>query len=235
MANVIVFAPHPDDAEIGMGGAIALLARQGHRVLIVDATDGCPTPVGDRATRLAEAEEARRILSHDDNRVERVLLDLKNREVSHTLAGRHAFAGQIRAHQAHIVFAPHPLDAHPDHTAVTRMAEDARFDAKLTGVSMPGDNGRPPIYPRWFFYYYCSHLRRVPDPSFIIDTSAHAEQKRRSLEAYRSQFVDNPAGRDLPARLSAQDAFFGSRIAAAAGEPFFTHEPLGLGGLEGLA
>jgi len=232
--NVIVFAPHPDDAEIGMGGTIALLAERGHRVLIVDVTDGCPTPLGDRATRLAEAEEARRILSAPDNPVMRGLLDLKNREVEHSIAGRHRLAGRIRAHQASIVFAPHALDAHPDHVAVTRLAEDARFDAKLTGLRLPGDDGKPPIYPRWFFYYYCSHLRRVPNPSFIVDTSGQTERKRRSLEAYRSQFVDHPAGRDLPGRLAAQDAFFGSRIGTAAGEPFFSHEPIGLRGLEGL-
>jgi LmbE family N-acetylglucosaminyl deacetylase len=234
MTSVIVFAPHPDDAEIGMGGTIALLAARGHRVVIVDVTDGCPTPVGDRATRLAEAEEARRILSAPDNPVRRVLLDLPNRRVEHTLAGRHLLAGQIRAHQARIVFAPHPLDAHPDHVAVTRLAEDARFDAKLTGAPMPGDEGRPPVYPRWFFYYYCSHLRRVPDPSFVIDTGEFAERKRRALEAYRSQFIDNPAGRDLPGRIAAQDAYFGSRIAAIAGEPFFSHEPLALRDLDAL-
>ena len=53
MARICIVAPHPDDAEIGMGGTIARLADQGHDLLIVDMTDGCPTPVGDRATRLA--------------------------------------------------------------------------------------------------------------------------------------------------------------------------------------
>ena len=31
------------------------------------------------------------------------------------------------------------LDAHPDHVAVTRIAEDARFDAKLTKIGIPGE------------------------------------------------------------------------------------------------
>lgn len=234
MANIIIFAPHPDDAEIGMGGAIALLASQGHHVLIVDVTDGCPTPVGDRPTRLREAEAARQILSAPGTPVRRVVLDLPNRRVEHTLAARHLLAGQIRAHQASIVFAPHPLDAHPDHVAVASLARDARFDARLTGAPMPGDEGRPPIYPRWFFRYYCSHLRRVPDPSFIIDTGAFAERKRRALEAYRSQFIDNPANRGLIERIAAADAFFGSRIGSAAGEPFFADEPLALRSFDSL-
>ncbi|QYU67050.1 PIG-L family deacetylase [Leptolyngbya sp. 15MV] len=58
MANVVVVGPHPDDQEIGMGGTIALLAEQGHDVLLVDVTDGSPTPRGDRASRLDEAQRA---------------------------------------------------------------------------------------------------------------------------------------------------------------------------------
>ena len=31
MASILVFGPHPDDAELGMGGTIIKLAKQGHR------------------------------------------------------------------------------------------------------------------------------------------------------------------------------------------------------------
>ncbi len=244
--NILVVAPHPDDAELGMGGAIALLASQGHRVLILDLTDGCPTPVGDRPTRLREAERARSILAGPGGRIRRALLDLPNRTLTHTVETRHRVASVIRAHKASVLFIPHPEDAHPDHLAATRIAEDARFDAKLTRLDLPsvprtpagwkphGLRKGPPIYPRWVFYYYCSHLRRVADPSFILDTSAFAGAKRRSIEAYRSQFVRNPTNRGVPAKLAAQDAYFGSRIGVAAGEPFWGREPLGLSGLDGL-
>src|SRR5206468_11531819 len=40
MASILVFGPHPDDAELGMGGTIIKLARQGHTVHIVDMTTG---------------------------------------------------------------------------------------------------------------------------------------------------------------------------------------------------
>jgi LmbE family N-acetylglucosaminyl deacetylase len=244
MARILVIAPHPDDAEIGMGGTIALLADQGHDVLILDLTDGCPTPVGDRPTRLREADDALHALASP--RVSRLMLDLPNRRVTHTLEARHKVAWVIRAHRAQVLFLPHPEDAHPDHLAGTRIAEDARFDAKLTGLELPppaqgpGPTPRPPltpgppIYPRWVFYYYCSHLKRVPDPTFIMDTSATQERKRRSLAAYRSQFELNPANAGLLARLDAQDAYFGSRIGTPAGEPFWCREPLGLSGLGAL-
>ena len=238
MANVLVIGPHPDDQEIGMGGTIALLAAQGHNVLLADMTDGCPTPVGDRPTRLAEAHAALAELSPPDRPLRRVLLDLPNRRVEHTLHARHLVAGLIRAHQASIVFCPHPQDAHPDHLATTRIVEDARFDAKLTKIDMPVPPGfaaiGPPIYPKWLFYYYCSHLRRVPDPSFIVDTSSTHERKVRAVLAYASQFVHNEKNRSVVDWLAAEDRFLGSRIGARAGEGFWTREPLGLTSLDSI-
>jgi LmbE family N-acetylglucosaminyl deacetylase len=227
-----------------MGGTIARLVSQGHDVLLLDVTDGCPTPRGDRPTRLAEAAAALKELAPTGARpaagggttptLRRQLLDLPNRRVVHSIESRYAVAGVIRSHQASILFIPHPEDAHPDHLAVTRIAEDARFDAKLTGLALPGDGGRPPIYPRWVIYYYCSHLRRVPDPSFIMDISGFEERKMRAIAAYQSQFAQNPANSQVGEWIAAGNRYFGSRIGTAAGEPFWCREPLGLTGLDGL-
>ena len=46
MANILVVGPHPDDQELGMGGTIVRLVQQGHHVLLLDMTDGEPTPYG---------------------------------------------------------------------------------------------------------------------------------------------------------------------------------------------
>ena len=62
MARILVFGPHPDDQELGMGGTIARLAEQGHDVVLVDMTDGEPTPHGHPATRATEARQAPAIL-----------------------------------------------------------------------------------------------------------------------------------------------------------------------------
>lgn len=214
-----------------MGGTVARLAAQGHSVLLLDITNGEPTPYGTVEGRLAEAEAAAALLSAPGNPVRRRLLDLPNRRVEHALASRHLVAGTMRAHQAQIVFVPHPEDVHPDHRAVTRIAEDARFDAKLTKVSMPGDEGRPPIYPKWMFYYYATHLRRVPDPTFCVDVSEQLDAKLASIRAYRSQFEANERNRQVVEWVRAQAVYFGSRIGTAAAEPFTSKEPLGLGGI----
>jgi bacillithiol biosynthesis deacetylase BshB1 len=223
--NILVVGPHPDDQELGMGGTIARLASQGHNLLLLDMTDGEPTPHGSKEIRAKEATAAAATLN-----VRRRNLNLPNRFVTHSVEARHAVAAVIREHQAQIVFTPFFQDAHPDHIATTRIVEDARFDAKLTKIDLPGD----PIYPKWFFYYYATHLRWVADPSFLIDITGFEDLKRRSILCYHSQFMVNEKNRALPDALDAAGKYFGSRIGTAAAEPFFTKEPIGLTSLQSL-
>lgn len=193
-----------------MGGTIARLVDQGHDVLLVDMTDGEPTPYGDPQTRAVESAAAADILG-----VTRVQLGLPNRSVEHSLDARHRVAGIIRSHQATVIFAPYFEDAHPDHVATTRIVEDARFDAKLTKIDLPGE----PIYPTWFFYYYCTHLRHVPNPSFFVDIESSWDRKRASILAYESQFVRPEKNRAIIDWLEAAAVFHGSRIGCAKAEP----------------
>jgi LmbE family N-acetylglucosaminyl deacetylase len=163
--------------------------------------------------------------------VERRFLGLPNRFVEHTIEARHAVAGVIREHGAQVVFVPYFEDAHPDHRATTRIVEDARFDAKLSKIDLPGE----PIYPKWLFYYYATHLRWVADPSFCIDVTGYETRKRESIVAYHSQFVVPEKNRRVVEWIDAAMTYFGSRIGTASAEPFFTKEPVGLTGLGGLA
>ena len=132
--KILVVGPHPDDQELGMGGTIARLAHEGHDILLLDMTNGEPTPYGDPETRAREAAQAADILG-----VRRRNLGLPNRFVEHSIEARHAVAGAIREEQAEVVFLPYFEDAHPDHVATTRIVEDARFDAKLSKIDLPGE------------------------------------------------------------------------------------------------
>ncbi|MBL9121050.1 MAG: PIG-L family deacetylase [Phycisphaerae bacterium] len=223
--RILVVGPHPDDQELTMGGTIAKLASSGHDVLLLDVTNGEPTPFGTPERRAQEAAEAARVLG-----VRRHALGLPNRRVEHTIDARHRLAAVIRTERIDVMFVPFPEDAHPDHRAVTRIAEDARFDAKLTKVDLPGE----PRYPKWLFHYYCTHLRIVPQPSFLIDTSGFAERKRAAIMAYHSQFVENEKNRGVPDWIAASDRYFGSRIGTESAEPFSSPEPIGLHDLTGL-
>lgn len=226
MANILVVGPHPDDQELGMGGTIARLAQQGHNVLLLDMTNGEPTPHGSIPQRQKEWTEAARILG-----VPRHLLDLPNRQIQHTLETRRRVAGTIRQHQASIVFLPFPEDAHPDHRATTRIVEDARFDAKLTKTDLPGE----PVYPKWMIYYYCTHLRHVANPTFCFDITEQMDTKEAAILAYKSQFVVPEKNRRVVTWIRQMNGYMGSRIGTEYAEPFFTTEPPGLTSLDGLA
>jgi bacillithiol biosynthesis deacetylase BshB1 len=217
--NILVVGPHPDDQELGMGGTIALLVEQGHSVTLMDMSNGEPTPHGDPVTRAVEASNAATILG-----VERVELGLPNRQIEHSIEARHLVAGAIRTRQIDWIFTPYFHDAHPDHVATTRIVEDARFDAKLTKTDLPGE----PRYPSRLVYYFCTHLKIVPQPSFIVDTSGFHVRKRLAILAYESQFVVPEKNRGIVDWIDASSTFYGSRIGTENGEPFFVREPLGI-------
>jgi bacillithiol biosynthesis deacetylase BshB1 len=223
MASILIVGPHPDDQELGMGGTIALLASQKHRVHLLDVTNGEPTPRGSKQIRANEAAAAARILG-----VSRSLLGLPNRTVTHSIESRHLMAAAFREHRPDWIFLPYPVDAHPDHVAVTRIGEDARFDAKLTRSDIPGE----PWYPKRIIYYFCTHLRLSFQPTFCIDISAHIDTKMAAIAAYESQFGWNKS--DVPEMVRTLNAYFGGRIGTKFAEPFFTHEVLGFGGLDQL-
>lgn len=227
--NILVVGPHPDDQELAMGGTILRLVQEGHHVLLLDLTDGEPTPHGSVEIRAREAAKAAEILG-----VERVVLGREhgfvNREVAHTLACRHAVAGLLRTREIDWIFCPDPEDAHPDHRAATRIVEDARFDAKLTKTDLPGT----PRYPSRMVYYYATHLKTIPAPSFLVDTSEFHERKRQAILAYESQFLVNEKNRSVLEWLDAQARFLGSRIGVETAEAFKVIEPLGVAGFDGL-
>lgn len=220
MLDILVIGAHPDDAEIGMGGAIACFVAEGLRVGILDVTNGEPTPHGTPERRAAEAAQAAEILG-----VVRRTLDIPNRYVQDTVENRKKIAEVIREWRPQIIFAPYWEDAHPDHIAVSRLADAARFYAKLTKTDMAGE----PFYPRRVFYYFCSHWRLHPDPAFILDVTAGFETKMAAVEAYRSQLVE---GRPDPAAVFTgirnRARYWGQLIGVEYGEPFTTREKIGL-------
>lgn len=211
-----------------MGGTIALLVAAGHQVTLVDMTTGEPTPFGSEEIREKEAAAAARVLG-----VQRVAVGLKNREVVHTIEARHRVAAIYRQLRPEVIFLPYPEDAHPDHLAVTRIGEDARFDGKLTKSTIPGE----PWYCKRIIYYFCTHLRFNFPASFCLDITPFWEKKLAAIECYPSQFYTGKIGTEAGAvvrYVSTIGSYFGGTINRNYAEPFFTKEALGFTGLDAL-
>ena len=79
--DFLVVAPHPDDAELGMGGTIAKMVSQGWRIGILDLTTGEPTPHGSESLRREETLKATDTLQESLNALPAVFMhDAYSRE-----------------------------------------------------------------------------------------------------------------------------------------------------------
>lgn len=228
MLDYLVIAPHPDDAELGVGGTILMLKAEGAKVGVLDLTDGEPTPHGTPELRRRETEAATAILGLDW----RGNLGLPNRSLQADLESRRLLAGTLRQLRPRCLFAPYWDDAHPDHVAASALVDAARFWAKLTKTDMAGE----PHFPQRIIYYLSVHLRLHVRPSFVTDISSHLEKKMQALACYRSQFID---GRPTVPPTILDDLrdrarYWGWAIGARFGEPFVTREEIGLRSLRDL-
>ena len=226
--DVLVVAPHPDDAEISMAGTILHLLSQGRRVGIIDLTNGEPTPRGSIEIRQQETAQASSIL----NITWRGNLGLPNRSLQHTLAAREQLAAVMRLCRAEVIFAPYWQDAHPDHLAATELTDASRFWSKLSKTEMDGE----PFHPRRIYNYPSVHLKLAIVPAFILDISDYWGTKLEAIQAYASQFDNAPSSssRTFYDKLQTDAEHWGDLIGCRFGEPFSCREPIGISALDAL-
>jgi bacillithiol biosynthesis deacetylase BshB1 len=217
MADVaLVVAPHQDDAEIGMGGTVCALIAQGVKVVVLDLSDGEPTPHGSVETRARETRSASAVLGVE----ERILLGLTNRAVFDTVENRNKLAEVVRRVRPGILFAPYWEDAHPDHVQASALVDAARFYSKFVKTELRHE----PWYPRKAFYFFSTHLRVTVQPSFVFDISSHLGQKMESIRSYHSQFGEHTSNVQRLSIIRDEALYWGSQIGVHAGEPFVCRE-----------
>src|ERR1044071_6191614 len=137
--DLLVFGPHPDDLEIGVGGTVAKHTALGLAVGLCDLTAGEMGSNGTVEERLAEAEAAREVLGA----AWRVNLRLPDRALG--TASDHALqiASLVRSARARVVAIPHWSDRHPDHVAASHLLTEAIFSAGLRRFPAGPDKVRP--------------------------------------------------------------------------------------------
>lgn len=219
-AIALIVSPHPDDAEIAMGGTIAALIQKGVRVVVADLTNGEPTPHGSVERRERESKVASEILGLTERR----LLSLKNREVFDTVENRSVVAGLIREVKPTILFGPYWDDVHPDHVQAAALVESSRFYAKFVKSELPHE----PWYPRKHLHFFSTHIKPRFAPSFVYDVSAHLETKMKAVAAYESQFSENQGNRRRLEEIRAEAIYWGHQVGVGAGEPFVCRETIKL-------
>jgi bacillithiol biosynthesis deacetylase BshB1 len=222
--DLLVFGPHPDDIEIGMGATVALHARRGDRVGLVDLTRGELGSNGTPEERVAEAEEAAAVLGA----VLRENLALPDGRLSvDDDAQLDAIVRCVRSHRPRVVAIPYWEDRHPDHGNASRLLRQAIFRAGLRRVAGEGE----PWRPEWVCHYF---INDAAAPSFVVDVSDVYAIKQQALACHRTQFT--PAGEAAAATrltsplfaqlIESRDAQFGALAGVRYAEGFVVREPV---------
>jgi LmbE family N-acetylglucosaminyl deacetylase len=230
--DVVAVGAHPDDVEIGCGGTLAKLVKQGCRVGIVDLTDGEPTPrsPGPEA-RLREARAAAEELGVQ----ERVTLDLPNRRLFDTFEARLALAKQFRRFRPRLVLglgAKTPL-ASPDHYQAMLITEAAVFYSKLTKWEEHFGELAPHPIPVHLQYFLSLHaLSPTQQGALVVDIGDVLEKKLAAIARYQTQFP--PEKTQMFDRLRAFNEQQGMAAGFLAGEVLVSPMTLGTRDLMGL-
>jgi len=217
--DILAFGAHPDDVELAASGTLIRAARGGARTAIISLTRGEMGTRGTLEGRAAEFEAAARLMGC----VHHEILSLPDGRLQPDEQSREAVIREIREHRPRIVLAPYWEDRHPDHPAASRVVEEASF---LAGLAKR-DTGQTPHRPAQLVYYMSTWEF---EPSFIVDVSAVIEDKRRVLEAYRTQVYSAGFSASEPPTFIASEHFmellfsrmshYGHLIGKKYGEPF---------------
>ncbi len=220
--DVLVFAAHPDDAELGCGGTVAALVAAGKKVGIIDLTEGEMSTRGDIRTRYAEALEASRILGI----ALRENLRLKDVLFLNAWPEQEKVIGVIRKYRPELVIANAISDRHPDHGRAAQLVKQAVFMSGLTKIKTLEGTEEQKAYRPEILYHYIQN--DYIEPGFIVDVSANWETKIMAIRAFRSQFYD--PGNNEPETFISTPGFldfiearaieFGHRIGVKYGEGF---------------
>jgi bacillithiol biosynthesis deacetylase BshB1 len=222
MIDLLVFGPHPDDLEIGLGGAIARHTAHGSRVGLCDLTAGELGSNGTVDERLAEAEAARAVLGA----LWRENLHWPDRGIGKDPNHLEQAVAFIRKHRPKVLALPYWADRHPDHAAASDVLTEACFNAGLRRYQAPGDAWKP----EWICYYFINDS--VP-PSFVIDVSDYYDKKIAALACHSSQFTPPSIGGPIATRLNtplfrqmidSRDAQFGAQAGVRRAEGVIVRE-----------
>ncbi|MHA1236815.1 MAG: PIG-L family deacetylase [Candidatus Hodarchaeales archaeon] len=219
--DLIAISPHPDDAEIGCGGTLALLSELGYRIAIVDLTNGEPTPFNDDPQiRIDEANRAAKILG-----IERVTLDLPNRKLLDNIEARMTLAKEFRKMKPKIVIGMQGMTprASPDHYQSQLIFDAAVFYSRLSKWENLLDDLAPWRIEHVFYYFTARELMLNSQPfQFTVDISNQFEKKKKALLEYKSQFKAhssyNPPIIDW---IEGMGKYFGSLVGRKYAEIFF--------------
>jgi bacillithiol biosynthesis deacetylase BshB1 len=219
--DLLAIAAHPDDVEQTCGGTMIKMAEMGYRTGVIDLTAGDMGTRGTPKLRVAESEDAARIMlvSRREN------LHMPDARLENSLAGRITIAAKIRELRPRVVILPYWEARHPDHYRSGEMSYEGCFLAGLAKL----DPYTEPHRPHKVLY---SSIYAPVTPSFVVDISSQFERRMTALLAYKSQYGEGvnsglfPPESEVRERLASVARYYGNLIGCKYGEPFVIREAM---------
>jgi N-acetylglucosamine malate deacetylase 1 len=225
--DILAIAAHRDDVEQTCGGTLLKAAQRGQRTGILDLTQGEMGTRGTADDRAREAADAAKILRASW----RHALDIPDGRVENTYENRLKVATVIRETKPRVVILPYWKGRHPDHYTASILGYEACFLAGLKKLALSAQKGGESLAPHRPFKIIYATLYYDIRPTFVVDITEQFDGKFASLMAYKSQFSDQEAGKDIfPAhdeirtRLDAMARFYGMLGGVTYAEPFLQKE-----------
>jgi len=217
-ADVLAFAPHPDDAEMGCGGLLMKLKNFGYKTGIIDLTRGELSSNGNLEIRSKETKAASNVLGLDL----RENLELEDGNIINDISSRNKVIEVLRKYQPKMVLIPYHNDRHPDHENAHKLIKDSIFISGLVKYETALNSHRPDIVLNYMLHFEFK-------PVFITDITDVFERKVEAVTAYKSQFfstqkkdvithISTKAFNDI---LHTRARYFGLKINAEFAEPYF--------------
>ena len=226
--DVLVFAAHPDDAELGMGGTIIKLITSGKKIGLVDLTKAELSTRGNVKLREKEADEAAKLmkLSFREN------LGIPDGDISLSDSNLRKVIVTLREYQPKIIFAPYLNDRHPDHIDASVLIKRAMFKSGLTKYESSFKGKKQPAYRPAKLFYYMQTYTFIP--TFVVDISSTFKDKMKAVMAFKSQFYTSEkkepstfiSSKNFISYVEARAEYYGFGIGKKYGEPFFCEESI---------
>ena len=227
----LVIIAHPDDAEFGCGGTIALWAREGWDVYYVVCTDGAgggpdeATDVGIDAQR--EMIRTRKIEQQAAGEVLGIkgidFLDYPDGQLQPTIELRRDLVRAMRRYRPARVICQSPERTwtpnlmvrryHPDHLAAGEATLEAIYPASQNPWAFPELMGEG-LLPHKVSEIY---IAGAPVVNYAVDISTTMEQKLAALRAHASQVGSFPEMEERVRKISSEQ---GAKHGVAYAEEF---------------
>jgi bacillithiol biosynthesis deacetylase BshB1 len=225
--DILAIAAHRDDVEQTCGGTLLKAAQLGQKTGILDLTQGEMGTRGTAEDREREANDAAKILGASWRKA----LDIPDGRVENTWENRLKVAAVIRETRPRVVILPYWKGRHPDHYTASVLGYEACFLAGLAKLDPSAGRNATTLPPHRPFKIIYATLYYDVRPTFVVDISDQFEGKFASILAYKSQFSDQEAGKDLfpahdaiRARVDSMARFYGALGGVTHGEPFLQKE-----------